>query len=395
MATVPKSLRGGLAAALTLLAGCALLFPPRYEYSSLLVPTPGSGGGYAAGDDGVLAHEAEGLRVEVKPMTDEELNRLFPLESGQGRYSSNPYTYGDYVDPAVGYVRNRFTVFRVTVRNRNHAKVELPPLRALLTTDREGEVLEPYGIRAGSARLNFESYYRTLRGPSGNEYYRFNMRMGIVRTNNYLRGEKIFKGEEYGGFIVFEPLDDEVERATLHIRDLVLRFNAFDNPLKTVDLAFEFDRRRTVEVWEHREWREAAEEATRARLASPSEVSGAVTGDITRDVTAIDAFAKSRLAEVNRCFETEFLAGRASEGEAAVRLTILPSGLVEDVRVLSSSVVSTGVEECLQGVLRQWRFRVSTGAAPAGADSLAAPRTASSARVTATCIFEFIDMRPR
>jgi len=382
-----------LAAASFLLAGCALLFPAKYEYSTRLVPRTSAGGEYALEGDGVLSWKGEGLRVDVQHMTDQELNRLFPLESTQGRYSSNPYTYGNYVDPAVGYVPNRFTVFRVTVRNQNHAKVELPPLRTLLTTDRKGEALEPYGIRAGSARLNFESYYRTRRGPSGNEYYRFNVRMGIVRTNSYLSDEKVFKGEEYGGYIVFEPLDEEVERATLHVRDLVLRFNAFDKPLQTLDLAFEFDRRTTVEVYQHREWLEVAEEMTRTRLRAPSEVTGNVTGDITRDVTAVDAFAKSRLAEVNRCFESEFLAGRASEGEAAVRLTILPSGLVEDVRVLSSSLVSTDVEECLEGVLRQWRFRVSTGASAPGVDSLAAP-AASAARVTATCFFEFLDMRP-
>ena len=204
----PRRRLAAAAVAVSLLVGCALLFPPRYEYISQLVPSSSPGRGYAAGDDGVLSWEDEGLRIDVEYMTDQELNRLFPLESAQGRHSSNPYTYGNFVDPAVGYVPNRFTVFRVTVRNQGHAKVELPPLGTLLTTDRTGEVLEPYGIRAGSARLNFESYYRTRRGPSGNEYYRFNMRMGLVRTNNYLRDEKIFKGEEYGGFIVFEPLDD-------------------------------------------------------------------------------------------------------------------------------------------------------------------------------------------
>jgi TonB family protein len=383
-----------VAAVIPLLIGCALIFPQKYEYSIRLVPRADQGGTHRIGGDGVLSYEAEGLRIDVEHMTDRELNSRFPAESSQGRYSSNPYTYGNYTDPGVGYVRNRFTVFRVTVKNTNHAKVELPPLRTLVTTNRKGEVLEPYGVLAGSARSNFESYYRTRRGPSGNEYYRFNTRMGIVRTKNYLNDEKIFKGEDYGGFIVFAPLDDEVERITFHVRDFVLKFNAFDKPLETVDLAFQFDRQTTIKTWEREEWLAAAEQVSRARLSAPSDVRGNVTGDITRDVTAIDAFAKTRLPDLNRCFEQEFIAGKASEGEVSVRLTILSSGLVEAAEIVSSSVVSSDTDECVQGTIQQWRFKSSTGATRSDADSLTtAPQPPSTAKVTATCYLEFIDMR--
>ncbi len=385
--------RPGMAVALPLLSSCALIFPPKFEYTSSLVSRADQGPLYTLGADGVISYEAEDLRIDVEHMTDQALNRQFPLESTQGPYSSNPYTYGNYVDPGVGYVRNRFTVFRVTVHNLNHAKVELPPLRSLVTTNRKGEVIEPYGVLAGSARHNFESYYRTRRGPSGNEYYRFNMRMGIVRTNNYLSDEKIFKGEKYGGFIVFEPLEEEVETVTLRIRDFVLKFNAFDKPLETVDLSFEFDRRTTVEPWEQEEWHAAAEQVTRARLSGSSEVSGSVTGDITRDVTAIDAFAKTKLADINRCFEKEFAAGKASEGEVAVRFTILPSGLVKEAAILSSSVVSAEVNECVRRTVQSWRLKASSGAARSRADTLASMTPSSTAKVTATCTFEFIDRR--
>lgn len=387
-----SSLRAVLVVAVPLLLGCALLFPPRFDYSSRLVPQPVQVGAYSIGTDSVLAYKTEELRIEVEHMTDQALNQLFPEESTQGRYSSNPYTYGNHVDPSLGYVPNRFTVFRVTVHNLNHAKVELPPLRTLVTTNRKGELLEPYGVLAGSARNNFESYYRTRRGPSGNEYYRFNTRMGIVRTKNYLSDEKIFKGEDYGGFIAFESLDSEVEQVTLHIRDFVLKFNAFDKPLETMDLAFEFDRQTTLQAYEHAEWLAGTEQVTRARLRGQSEVRGNVTGDITRDVTAIDAFARTRLSEVNGCFEQEFISGDASEGDVSVRFTIQSSGLVEDTQIISSSVVSPDVDECIQSTIQRWRFKASRGAG-SQADSLVTTPPSPAVKVTATCHFEFIDIR--
>ena len=68
---------------------------------------------------------------------------MFPTESSQGEYSINPYTFGDYVDPTVGYVRNRFTVFEIEVHNRAFAKVELNPLKAVLLTDRAANSSSP------------------------------------------------------------------------------------------------------------------------------------------------------------------------------------------------------------------------------------------------------------
>ena len=379
--------------ALVLSAGCSLIFPPKYDYTTRLVAREDQEAAYTIDQEGVVSYEMDGLRIDVKYMTDEELNKMFPQESNEGRYSTNPYTYGNYIAPAAGYVRNRFTVFRVTVNNTGIAKVELDPHRALLTTNRKGDVMHLYGVVSGSAPQNFESYYRTRRGPSGNEYYRYSMRMGIVRTNNYLIDEKIFKGENYSGLIVFDPLDDEIEQVTLHIRDFVLKFNAFDNPLETMDLAFAFDRHTSMETYREKAWK-VAEEVTQARLSDPSAVSGNVTGDITRDVTAIDAFIKTKLDGLNDCFTEEFVAGRASEGEMAVRFVILDSGLVESAEVLSSSVVSPAVDECVARVLRQWRFKMSTGPTPSRADSLApAYRPTSLAKVTSTSFLEFIDYR--
>lgn len=392
-------------AALISLVGCSLMhslvFPPKYDRTSLLTPQQDVGEGYAVEEDGTVSYAVEGMRIDVKQMTDRELNEMFPDISAQGAYSHNPYTYGDHLDPVLGYVPNRFTVFRVTIHNHSFAKVELQPLRSLLTTNRQGELLEPYGVLSGSAPKSFESYYRALRGPSGNEYYRFDMRMGIVRTNNYAIDEKIFKGESYAGFIVFDPLDDEVENVRLLLRDFVLKFNAFGKPLQTTDVEFGFDRKVTSVVLEAKTALASSREMSRAELSAPSRVVGNVTGDETRDVSAVDALARTQLTRINQCFEREFAAGTASEGEVAVELVILPLGVVESARIASSTVLSDAVDRCIVNQVKQWRFIPSTGRAPepAGADSVtvAQPRQVLqnvSYRVTATCYFEFIDIRP-
>lgn len=398
-----------LAVLVPALLSCSVIYPPIYQRTSSLTPRGDQGDSYSVGEGSTVSYGLEGLRIDVEHMTDKELNDLFPAESGLGEYSTNPYTHGDYIDPAVGYVRNRFTVFRVTVHNYSFAKVELQPLRSFLTTDRPGELLEPYGVLAGSSSRNFESYYRSLRGPSGNEYYRFNMRMGLVRTNNYGVGERIFRGEEYGGFVVFDPLDSEVERIRFNLRDFVLKFNTFGKPLETIDIGFDFDRQ--IEVAAYQEQRRvASREVSRAELRPGSRVIGNVTGDITRDVTAVEAHIKSRLDELNQCFARESIAGRASEGEVSVRFVILPPGGVEEAKVLSSTVVSGAVGECIAARIGGWRFRPSGGpmrGEGAAADTAEAGqpggRPASglvsqvmqglSARVTVDCTLEFIDTR--
>ena len=380
-----------LAAVLTGICGCGFLFLTPLERGSLLVPQAAqSEAGYTVAEEGSITYQTEGLRVVVEPMSDAALNQLFPEESSMGEYSINPYTFGDYVDPDVGYVRNRFTVFRVTVYNQGLAKVELDPLQALLTTDRLGEVLQAYGILAGAAPRTFEAYYRARRRPSGNEYYRFNMRMGIVRSNNYGVDEKIFKGESYGGFIVFDPLDDAVRQVRLLLRDFVLKFNAFDMPLETVDLEFAFQRR----IVQGEGMVETAVEespATVTRLRSPSAVSGNATGDTSRDPGTLDARIGEQLGPVDACFAAEFLAGRAAEGQLDVRFAVDAEGTVRAVEVLRSTVVSGAVGACVQNLVEQWGF----GPADIPVELLVGDEHAGPEdyQVLVTCFFDFVDAR--
>ena len=378
-----------------LLVGCTLLYPPRYERVSLLMPSPDMGPDYTLGEDGTVAYTMEGLRVEVRYMTDRALNARWPQESSQGPHSYNAYTYGDYVDPQTGYVRNRFTVFAVSVYNLDFPKVELQPLQSRLTTNRRREELTPYGILTGSAAHSFESYYRARKGVTGNEDYRFDMRLGQVRTSNYGVGEKIYKGENYSGFIVFEPLADEVEAVRLHIRDFILKFNAFDQPLQTFDLDFRFVRQIEQVALVNRT-RAAAALATTARLQAPSEVSGHAPDDLARAPETIDAFVRSQLDAFNRCFAGEFQAGRALPGSATLRFVILASGLVESVQLLASTVDNDSVGDCLVGQVKRWRLRPSASLTRTVADSVAGVQTPTPRhdKVVATCFVEFAEAEP-
>ena len=380
-----------------LLAGCTLLYPPRYERVSLLMPGSDSGPDYTLGEDETVAYAVEGLRVEVRYMTDRALNALWPQESSQGPHSYNAYTYGDYVDPQTGYVRNRFTVFAVSVYNLGFPKVELQPLQSRLTTNRRREELTPYGIATGSAAHSFESYYRARKGVTGNEDYRFDMRMGQVRTSNYGVGEKIYKGENYSGFIVFEPLADEVEEVRLHLRDFVLKFNAFDQPLQTFDLDFRFVRQIEQAALVNRTRAEAALATTQARLQASSEVSGYAPDDLARAPETIDAFVRSQLGAFNRCFAGEFQAGRALPGSATIRFVILASGLVESVQLLASTVDSDSVGDCLVEQVKRWRLRPSARLdLRAVADSVAGVQAPILGldKVVATCFVEFAETEP-
>ena len=391
------SLAGHALWSVLLLAGCTILYPPRYERVSLLVPSPDMGPDYDLGEDGTVAYTMEGLRVEVRYMTDRALNTLWPQESSQGPHSYNAYTYGDYVDSQTGYVRNRFTVFAVSVYNLGFPKVELQPLQSRLMSNRRGEELTPYGIATGSATHSFESYYRARKGVTGNEDYRFDMRMGQVRTNNYGVGEKIYKGENYSGFIVFEPLADEVEEVRLHLRDFILKFNAFDQPLQTFDLDFRFVCQIEQAALVDRTQAEAVLATTQAHLYAPSEVSGYAPDDLARAPETIDAFVRSQLDAFNRCFAGEFQAGRALPGSATIRFVILASGLVESVQLLASTVDSDSVGDCLVEQVKRWRLRPSASLdLRAVADSVAGPQTPIPGldKVVATCFVEFAEAEP-
>ena len=226
-----------------LTVGCGFTVPQVVHTSYLVPGTPESPAAAERQilEEGAVVHALEGLRIRVEPMTDTAVNALFPEDSAKGRFSTNPYTHGNWIDPLLGYTPNRFTVFKVSVINDVYAKVLLDPLKALLHTDR-GEVLHSYGIPSFSPHQSFERYYRAIRGQSGNEFYRFDLRMGNVRSSAYLEDQIVFKGESYSGLIAFDPLEEEVAKVRLVLEDFVLRFDASGQPLESMDVPLEFER---------------------------------------------------------------------------------------------------------------------------------------------------------
>jgi hypothetical protein len=235
------------------------LLPPVYEYRSYLVPASvlGEGSGYTANADGSLVFNQGGLQVTARPLSDAELNRRYPDVSYRDRFSANPFTYGNWRDPQLGYTPNRFTAFEIEVFNPVLPKVELFPDRVQLRTDR-GDEFAYYAINREESENSFEEYYTLIRGPGGNEQYRFDQRMGIVREELYRPDHQVFKGGDYKGYLVFETLDEGVQNVNLVIRGFATQFDEANHPRQALDLVFHFDRK-----VEKRELR--GEEARRAR----------------------------------------------------------------------------------------------------------------------------------
>jgi hypothetical protein len=238
---------------LALLGGCQSVFNPslsvyhsdlhvaeeKLETSSELVLNARQNGAYVSDDSVSVTFSIEGLRIKVEPLSDGQLNALFPQDSAKGQFSTNPYTYGDWIDPLKGYSPKRFTVFRVTVINDIYAKVLLDPIKAYLLTD-QGEKLYAFGIPASAPYESFEQYYRGLRGQSGNEFYRFDLRMGNVRSSAYLEDQLVFKGESYSGLIAFKALQEQVEVIEMILQDFIFKFDASGQPLESLDVAMSF-----------------------------------------------------------------------------------------------------------------------------------------------------------
>ena len=358
------------------IAGC-FLFPPAIKYQAILTPVEAQKASreeaqYVVGEDGTISYEIPGLRIEVKPMRDDELNQMFPDESTRGKYSTNAYTYGNWVDPRLGYTPNRFSVFKVTIYNRTYPKVMLDPSEVTLKTNR-GQFLQSYGISAAADQNNFENYYRSRRGQSGNEFYRFELRMGAVRSYNYEEEQPVFKGENYGGFIVFDPVEAETKTVTLNLRNFTFRFGAFDNPIDSEDLKFTFKHNIEKSVVERLTGPAAEAEQLMVTESGPSRVLGNLPDDRTRSVSAIQAVARQRLAGLNRCFTSYFDKGEAQEGRVVVNFTVEVGGAISEARVAESTVDNDEVSQCIRGDVLRWSFR------PIDIAGLQAARTQASA----------------
>ncbi len=350
-----RVLRYGMLMVPIFLAAC--LSVPRVEYRSVLEPKESEREQHSIGDDGIVSYHLEGSRIEVQYMTEPVLNEMFPDDSKGEELSTNPYTYGDWVDPNVGYIPNRFTVFNIAVYNYTYAKMQLDPLKVILLTDRGG-YLESYTIAPVADRKSLEGYFRGLRGISGNEHYRFSKRIGIVRSSAYGEDEVIFKGENYSGLLVFDPLHPKVRNVRVILKDFALKFDASGHPIETIDIPFDFNRTVSKQVIaEDREAEQGPRETTRVVIRGPRQIRGNQQGDLARNTGAINSIVDRNLTDLRRCFSESFDQGDAVEGVVEVQFTIRVHGVVEAVSVTESTVMNAQVGACIVAEMKRWQFQ--------------------------------------
>ncbi|MCF7840071.1 MAG: hypothetical protein K9N22_04770 [Candidatus Marinimicrobia bacterium] len=190
--------------------------------------------------------QQEGVKIEVEQMTDPMLNALYPEISKRGQFSTNPYTYGNWVDLEKGYTPARFTVLTVRIFNYTQPKVELDPRKIELHLD-NGAVYKSYGLDQYDEPPNLERYFISEKGASGNERRRFKEKLGKAKQTMLLK-DPVFKGNTAEGLVVFDPLPPEAKTLKVVIRDFVLRFDANDWPYDVRTLSMAFERRGNVEA---------------------------------------------------------------------------------------------------------------------------------------------------
>jgi len=345
---------------LLVLANC-FLYPPEIRYSSYLTPNLEEKDPLKSfdKDTGALTYDLGGSSIVVRYVKEAELNALFPDESRNLEYSTNPYTYGNWIDPNVGYTPNRFTVFSVTLINRTFPKMRLDPTQAVLITD-TGETYHAYTVNIASAKFgkSFEDYYRTLLGQSGNEFYRYEMRLGMVRGKNFGLQEDIFRGDQYEGKITFDPLRPEVKKVQLVFNDVVFRFDAFNRPSETKTITINLDRKIDM-VTVTREMRQAEleREKVRVRFSDPTQLVDARTNDAARNNRAINQMMQSYVAQMEQCFLERYRKGQVNPGHMSVSFTIDPSGTVSKQNVVEvTGINSESFMNCILGVIKTFKF---------------------------------------
>ena len=218
--------------ALALLTSCGGGY---HYYAGPLRPVDEQGPALAIADDGGVTYVQGRLEVRLRPLTDEELNRQFASLSRSGPRSTNPYTFGDHQFYEGKETRQRFTVFSLGVKNYAYPKVQLDPMRI--------ELAASNGRSYWSLRhKQLERYYRAYAiGFRGNEYSRFRARQDLL-LNTMFPSEPIFSGQETGGFVVFPALHPDVDRMRVVLHDVNLRFDYRNEPIESVDIAYEFVR---------------------------------------------------------------------------------------------------------------------------------------------------------
>ncbi len=222
-------------------AGCAY----RY-YATPLKPLgeDKQGASRTVADDGSVTFTQGRLEVSLRPMTDEELNRQFSAMSNDGARSTNPYTFGDSKVFRTDQTPQRFTVFRLRVENYEYPKVFIDPAKIYLTTSNGRKY---YALTYAQLRVYYRRYMvggaetNTEYWVPGNENKEQNDRETTLNRTLFPT-EQIFSAQEKEGYIVFQPLAPDVEQLTVHIPDMVVRFDYKGDPSEFADVTAQFGR---------------------------------------------------------------------------------------------------------------------------------------------------------
>jgi hypothetical protein len=195
-------------------------------------------------DDGTVAYKQARLEISLRPMTDEELNRQFSAYSSEGADSRNPYTFGNSTYFRTGETPQRFTVFRAFVSNYEYPKVYLDPTQVYITTSNGRKY---YALTREQISIYYRRYVQggtggNAPGVSGNAHSVWKERDGIMRRSMYV-DEQVFSAQESEGFLVFEPLAPDVDELTVHIPDVIVRYDYKGDPLERVDVEMSFERK--------------------------------------------------------------------------------------------------------------------------------------------------------
>ena len=194
-------------------------------------------------DDGTVSYTQARLEISLRPMTDEELNRQFGSYSNEGPNSRNPYTFGNSTYFRTGDTPQRFTVFRIYVSNYEYPKVYLDPKKVYITTSNGRKY---YALQREQLSIYYRRYVGSGNGGNdpgmtGNAMSTWKERDGILRRTMF-PDEEVFSAQENEGYVVFKPLASDVEELTVHIPDVVVRFDYKGDPIEDVDVAMYFER---------------------------------------------------------------------------------------------------------------------------------------------------------
>ena len=337
------------------------LYPPEIRYQSILNPVlVGDYPAYSIDEEiNAFVFDIGGSSIEVRYMTEQALNDLFPNESDDDFYSTNPYTYGNWIDPDVGYTPNRFTVLEVSIINRTFSRMRIDPVEVSLITDL-GETLHSYTFSEAAARYgnSLEDYYRARRGLSGNEYYRHEMRLGMVRGRNFGLEEMIFRGDSYSGLITFDSLKPEVERVQLIINDIVYRFDAFNRPADVITAYFNFERIITEEIiTAEMKQAELEREKVRIGMDGPEQMVNNRTNDNARSSMAVDRILETHLEDIEKCFIERYRHDDVSPGSLTLSFNIGIDGSIISQNVIEvTGIGSENFMNCVLDVIKTLEF---------------------------------------